>query len=95
MAEMIRTLQNLSEKSRCPSESKVFIYSFETMSIKKYQGLSTYPSSIVGIFYERLMLLGMNLTSNHLDYNIQRKQNDSFTIFADCKKQCHACEKLS
>ena len=31
------------------------------------------------------MLLGMNLSSNHLNYNIQRKQNDSFTIFANCK----------
>ena len=41
------------------------------------------------------MLLGMNLTSNHLNYNIQRKQSDSFTIFVDYKKQFQACEKLS
>ena len=41
------------------------------------------------------MLLGMNLTSNHLNYKIQRKQSDSFTVFADSKKQCQACEKLS
>ena len=63
--EMIRTLQSLCKKSRCPSESKVFIYSFETIRHrhKKYQGLSTYPSSTVIIFDEHLMLLGMNLTS--------------------------------
>ena len=60
---MIRTLQNLCEKSRCPSESKVFIYSFETIRHKHDQGLSTYPSSAVGTFDEHLMLLGMNLTS--------------------------------
>ena len=35
VAEMIRTLRNLCKKSRCPSESKVFIYSFS--SIKGYQ----------------------------------------------------------
>ena len=61
---MIRTLQNLCEKSRCPSESKVFISSFETIRHrhKKYHGLSTYPST-VSTFDEHLMLLGINLTS--------------------------------
>ena len=33
------------------------------IGIKKYQGLSAYPSSTVGTFDEHLMLLGMNLTS--------------------------------
>ena len=88
---MIRSLQNLCEKLRCQSESNIFIYSFETMSIKKHQGLSTYPSSTVRIFNEHVMLLGMNLTSNHLNYNIQRKQKNSFTIFVDRKKQSDAC----
>ena len=41
-------------------------------------------------------LMNTDVTGHELDlnYNIQRKQNDSFTIFADCKrqKQCwHAC----
>ena len=65
------------------------------ISMKRYQGLSNYPSSTISAFYEHLMLLSMNLTSNHLNYNIQRKQNDSFTVFADCKKTMPACEKLS
>ena len=62
---MIKTLQGLCEKSRCPSESKVFVYSFKTIRHrhKKYQGLSTFPSSTVSTFDEHLMLLGMNLTS--------------------------------
>ena len=64
---MIRTLQNLCKKSRCPSESKE--YSFILLKpygigIKKYQGLSTYPSSTVSTFDEHLMLLGTNLTSS-------------------------------
>ena len=33
------------------------------IGIKKYQGLSTYPSSTVSTFDEDLMLLGINLTS--------------------------------
>ena len=94
---MIRTLQNLCEKSRCPSESKVFIYSFETIrhaSIKTHQGLSTYPSTTVSTFDEHLMLLGMNLTST-----TTFKEN-RMTALQFCelqkKKQCrHACEKLS
>ena len=59
------TLQSLCEKSRCPSESKVSIYSFETIwhRHKKYQVLSTYPCSTVSIVDEHLMLLGMNVTS--------------------------------
>ena len=65
MAEIIKTLQSLCEKSRCPSESKVFIYSFETIriGIKRYQRLSAYPNSTVSTFDEHLMLLDMNLTS--------------------------------
>ena len=75
-------LTKLCEKSRCPAESKVFLYSFETIrhvSIKNYHGISIYTSNTVSTFDEHLMLLGMNKNS--------KKQNDSFTIFADCKRE--------
>ena len=88
---MIRTLQNLCEKSRCPFELKVFIYALKPYgtSIKKYQGLSTYPSSTVSTFDEHPMLLGMDLT-----LTTTFKEN-RMTVLQK-KKQCpHACEKLS
>ena len=55
---MIKTLQSLCEKPRCPSESKVFIYSFETIWHRHKK-----VSRVISTFDEHLMLLGMNLTS--------------------------------
>ena len=80
--EMIRTLQSLCEKSWCPSESKVFIYSFEAIwhRHKKVQGLSTYPSSTVSTFDEHLMLLGMNFMAHSAVWGhppIQRQNTNS------------------
>ena len=63
---MIRTLQSLCEKSKCPSESKVFIYIFLKpygIGIKSIKGHQPTRSSTVGTFDEHLMLLDMNLTS--------------------------------
>ena len=95
VAEVIRTLQNLCEKSRSPSESKVFIplKPYGTR-IEKYQRLSTYPSSTVSTFDEHLMLLDMDLTLT-TTFKESRMTVLQFLQAAQ-KKQClHACEKLS
>ena len=62
---MIRTLQTCVRNQGAHLSQK---YSFILlkpygMGIKKYLGLSTYPSSTVSTFDEHLMALGMNLTS--------------------------------
>ena len=94
---MISTLQNLCEKSRCPSESKVFIYCFETIrhKHKQYQGLSTYPSGTVSTFDEHLILLGMDLT---LTTTFKENKMTILQFLQTAKEKTmpiRACEKLS
>ena len=98
---MIRTLQSLCEKSRCPSESKVFICSFETMwhRHKKVQGLSTYPSSTVSTFGEHLMLLGMNFMAHSAVWGhppIQRQNTNSKKLMIEKlpKSSLRRCTKF-
>ena len=67
-------------------------YSFILMkpygtSIRKYQGLLTYPRSTVSTFDEHLMLLGMDLTSTT---TFKENRILSFTALADCKRKNYA-----
>ena len=63
VAEMIRTLQTCDcvRNQNAHLNQKYSLKPYGT-SIKKCQGLSTYPSSTVSTFDEHLMLLGMDLT---------------------------------
>ena len=62
------------------------------IGIKKYQVLSTDPCSTVDVQYRWWTL---DVTGHQLDlnYSIQRNQNDSFTIFADCKNNAMLVKK--
>ena len=64
------------------------------ISIKKYQGLSTYTSSTGSNFDEHLMLLGMDLT---LTTTFKENRMTVLQLYRlKKKKQClHASEKLS